>query len=704
MARSAAALLALLIFVSSRPAGAQSVPPPPEPPDAQQVDDDRPVQLSVTLVQVDAVVVDKDGRQVTDLTAADFEILEDGRPQAITDFSYVAGTPAAAAPAPAAPAAPRPGAPAARLRPEQVRRTIAIVVDALAFEDIHFARRAMKKFVEEQMQPGDLVAIVQARAGARSFQTFTSDKRQLLAAIERVRWSPSFLTSDAPLDRDPDADCGEDVRSSPVGRGTAPGAGGGATGTPIAFNEGAAFRAETFTRGTLGVLQTVARGLQELPGRKAVILLSSGFPIDLGKCGYRVEKALQGLIDTANRASVGIYSVDVRGLQVLGPTAADSISDPRQIGELISRRQRNFFHSQDILSLLAKQSGGTFTRNSNDITGAIRRAADDQNGYYLIAYQPEEATFAGREGKREFHKLSVKVKRPGLTVRSRTGFYGITDDELRVTPQTPGEQLVRAILSPFGAEGVRLEAVPVYVDDAAAGATVRCLVHFDARDLTYTETPTGSRKTNVDVVVLLLNEYGVVVDRQVLSHELEMSRAVYEAAVRDGIDYAATFPVKRAGGYQVRVAVRDAASQRIGSAFETVDVPDLKKGRLALSDVMIGGATGVTATATTVRRFRRGETMIYGFEVYNARREGAARPRLEIATKLYRDGAPVFTSASQPFDVGDQPDWARIRAGRALQLGTEMAPGAYVLEVTVTDAGSKKKPNAVTRWIEFDVE
>jgi hypothetical protein len=435
------------------------------------------------------------------------------------------------------------------------------------------------------------------------------------------------------------------------------------------------------------------------------VLLSGGFPIDLGKCGYRVEKALQTLIDTANRASVGIYTVDVRGLVVLSPSAADAVSDPRQIGELISRRQTNLFRSQDILSLLAKQSGGTFTRNTNDIADAIRRAADDQNGYYLIAYVPEESTFADNQGRREFHKLSVRVKRPGLTVRSRTGFYGITDDELQVSPRTPGEQLVRAILSPFGADGVRVDAAPVFTDDAKGGPNVQCLLHVDARDLTFVEGADGSRKVTIDVVVLLLNEYGVVVDRQLRSHELHLAKGVYEAALRKGIDYAAVFPIKRAGGYQVRAAVRDSASQRIGSVFETVDVPDLAKGRLAVSDLMLGPQTGVTAADTVARRFRRGDVLVYGFEVYNARRDGAtARPRLEIGVRLFRDGEPIYTAPSVPLDVGEQPDWARIRAGRALQLGTEMQPGAYVLEVTITDPASKKKPNAVTRWIDFDVE
>ena len=82
--------------------------------------------------------------------------------------------------------------PPVTLRRDQVRRTIALVVDdlGLSFESIHTVREALKKFVDEQMQPGDLVAIIRTRGGIGALQQFTADKRVLYAAIEKVRWYP----------------------------------------------------------------------------------------------------------------------------------------------------------------------------------------------------------------------------------------------------------------------------------------------------------------------------------------------------------------------------------------------------------------------------------------------------------------------------------------------------------------------------------
>ena len=166
----------------------------PQQPSAPE--DDEVVRITTNLVQVDAVVTDGRGNLVTDLRAGDFEILENNRPQGITSFSYVSidsAAPQTVQPIASDPRqrAPSP-APPVRLRRDQVRRTMAVVVDdlGLSFESTAFVRQALKKFVDQQIQPGDLVAIIRSSAGAGALQQFTSDKRQLYAAIERVRWYP----------------------------------------------------------------------------------------------------------------------------------------------------------------------------------------------------------------------------------------------------------------------------------------------------------------------------------------------------------------------------------------------------------------------------------------------------------------------------------------------------------------------------------
>jgi len=637
---------------------------------------DRVVQLSVDLVQVDAVVTDKQGNPVTDLRPEDFEVFEDGRPQTVTYFSYVTEP---ASPPPSLTPSPTPGTgprPPTRLKPEQVRRNIVLVVDAIGFENLANARSAMRKFVDEQMQPGDIVSIVQTRFGAYSLQTFTSDKQELVDAIERVRWSPRFDTIDNSLDRDAELDCKDTT-----------GAG-----------DGLAFRNESFTRGSLGVVYSVARSLEELPGRKAIVLLSEGYPYELGKCNSRVEKAINALVDTVNRAGVAIYPIDVRGVVVTFPGA--EVADASA-----GNRATTLFRSQDILSTLAKESGGVFVQNNNDLAGAIRQAADDQNGYYLIGYEPGASTFVKKVDERAFHKLSVKVKRPGLVVRSRTGFYGVTDEEARrIVPAVEGTQLLRAAMSPFGANSVHLSLAPVFADDARTGPQVSCLLHINARDLTFADGPDGTHTVRVELFALLLDELGAPVALQAVPYSIQVDAKTYSSVLRDGIDYSMAIPVKRAGRYQVRFAVRDTASDRIGAVYEAVDVPNLRKGRLAVSDISLGGAEGVNVADTTVRRFRRGGTMLYTFETYNARHDQkTGRPQLEFTARLYREGEAIYTGLPQPLDFPEQPDPSRIRAGRLLQLGAEMQPGKYVLEVKVVDTLSSKKTNDATQWIDFEV-
>jgi len=151
------------------------------------------VKITTNLVQVDAVVTDKNGKIVTDLKPEDVEILEDGRKQKITHFSFNATeTPASmSSTRPAAVDRNAPPIPSSKLKREDVRRTIAVVVDdlGLSWESTSYVRRALKKFVDDQIQPGDLVAIIRTSGGMGALQQFTADKRQLYAAVERVKWN-----------------------------------------------------------------------------------------------------------------------------------------------------------------------------------------------------------------------------------------------------------------------------------------------------------------------------------------------------------------------------------------------------------------------------------------------------------------------------------------------------------------------------------
>jgi VWFA-related protein len=150
-------------------------------------------RVTSTLVQVDAVVIDSKGRQVPDLTAADFSLYADGKIQKITNFSYVAVSPQAT-PLPAAKAVAKDPTlappPDANIRREDVRRTIVLMVDDLnlSFESLAFVRFSLLKFIDRQMQPGDLIAI--RKTGAKPVHRMFMKTRRISADRMRLPLTP----------------------------------------------------------------------------------------------------------------------------------------------------------------------------------------------------------------------------------------------------------------------------------------------------------------------------------------------------------------------------------------------------------------------------------------------------------------------------------------------------------------------------------
>ncbi|MGI8670495.1 MAG: VWA domain-containing protein, partial [Aridibacter sp.] len=182
----------LLTFIFAFAISLNAFSQTPQPTATPMAEDDI-VKISTNLIQIDVTVTDKKGNVITDLKPEEVEIYENGKKQDISNFSFISANSEAAKPKEknAKPdkldLIPLP----TKIRPEQVRRTIALVVDdlTLSFESTYYVRRALKKFVDEQMQDGDLVAIIRTGGGIGALQQFTTDKRQLYAAIEKIRWN-----------------------------------------------------------------------------------------------------------------------------------------------------------------------------------------------------------------------------------------------------------------------------------------------------------------------------------------------------------------------------------------------------------------------------------------------------------------------------------------------------------------------------------
>src|ERR1035437_9873198 len=237
---------AALLFVSA-PALSQLPVSSPSP----TIDNDV-VKISTNLIQVDVTVTDLNGKPISDLKPNEIEIYENGQKQKLSNFSFIAYGQPVVEKKPKVVDKYAVPLPPAKLRPENVRRTIAIVVDdlSLSWESIAHTRDALKKFVNEQMQEGDMVAIIRTGSGIGALQQFTADKRILYAAIDKVKYNPlgtGGISAFAPM--------GESEMPT-VGSG----AGGAVTATEAQAdenfqNEFDDIRASTFAAGTLGALQ-----------------------------------------------------------------------------------------------------------------------------------------------------------------------------------------------------------------------------------------------------------------------------------------------------------------------------------------------------------------------------------------------------------------------------------------------------------------
>ncbi len=674
------------------------------------------VKISTNLIQIDVTVTDKKGNTVKDLKREDFEIFENGEKQDISNFSFISNQRAQTQNPTEKTNIPKP---VGTLRAEQIRRTIALVVDdlSLSFESAYRVRRALKKFVDEQMQEGDLVAIVRTGAGVGALQQFTADKRILYAAIERVKWNPlgrGGIGVFAPVGGTVTLNEGDEADADVTESENSPN------------NEN--FRNESFTNSTLNALQYIAGGMKTLPGRKSVILFSDGFEIFLRNESGSIEPsaalgAFRSLIDTATRASVVFYTIDARGLVSTALTAADETpvsSTGRGVENIITERSNLLFNTQESLSLLAQETGGFAVLNNNDLDKAVGKVLDDQS-YYLIGYQPDTDTFDAAQ--RRFNKLEIKVKRPDLKVRYRSGFFNSSEEKLIeqnvAGNKTPAQQIVEALISPFGRNDISVRLNALYGNNQD-GSFARFLIHVNAQDIKFTDEPNGDKKAVLDLFSASFSDNGQIVDQIGKTHSFTIKKEDFPNILRDGFVYFHTFPMKKSGAYQLRIAIRDTNGGKIGSANQFIEIPDIKKERLNLSGIVLENLTrqqweaannsAATVNLTTnpmndtsLRKFKRGTILRYAYEIYNAKSDASKKPNAVVQIRIFQDGKLILEGKKTPVELYGQTDLQRIKAIGAISLGSEMPVGDYILQIVITDNLAKQKHQTATQFVQFEL-
>lgn len=680
------------------------------------------VKISTSLVQLDAVVTDKEGHPVINLMADDFEIWQDGKPQKITNLVYInritrseklAQTQTIVSPTKEKNA---PLLPPVSTRSAEFGRVLTFVVDdgncAVTQLGMIAAKDGLEKFVKEQMLPNDSVAIYQTRNGSSLLQQYTSDKTRLLGITKKIRWYP------------PNGICG-----SIAGGNYEPVQNNANEKLPDAAQR-ESIEASTNDRqiaGIIGVTRYAINGLRQIGGRKVIFIMSDSLPLMFGKRENieisRATSAIKELTDLANRTSVVLNTIDVRGLT--NSSMLEAADDPeglaREGGE---KGAENFIASRNLsdtqrrsgLTTLAIETGGKFFENTNSLEVPIQKALDLEKGYYLLGYQPDEETFKGKS----FHKIEIKLKRPDLKISSRAGFYGVTDNEIRPKSRGGDSELYNALVSPLPNADMNVRLSAYFANTPNKGNFIHALLYIDGREITFADSANGNKKVIFDLVAVTLDAKNKVIDDSNSTQTIQIPTDKVAEIQRNGLIYTLDVPVKKEGIYTFRTALRDATAKRIGSSSQVIEVPDLKKDKLYLSGLIISGVDSngkilesetaanknvfssvVSKSVPAIRQFRRNTIVGYAFTIYNAKIETAAnQPKITIQTNLYSEGKLITQGTPQTAQIEKQADLTRINDYGYLRLNQNLLPGDYALQIIVRDLQTNQTSS---QWIDFEV-
>lgn len=725
--KSLQSLFCLLVMgVCGLVAGAQTMPPP-RASDARQKQEDATIRIATELVQLSVIVTDKAGHPVRHLQPADFELWQDGKLQPLTHFSL--GT--ATQPARWLTAEPKRNEAAAN--PPTTRATgrhIVLVIDDfhLAPDSLARARQALLKFVDQQFSYVDKIALVTVSGQLWPYQQFTNKREILKRAIERLaaaerRTSP--MSGDVPRlsayqaeliqNRDPDAlalAVNEIRRQAPDTPPDVAAAMAQAKAQQLVAEN--AFHAKT----SLTTLEEVLRSLRVLPGHKSVVFLSDGFL--LGGSQQSGAYDLRQVTDAATRGGMMIYTLDTRGLVAAG--GADVSQASFGIEQPPGARTRIEADAVEVmknpLHTLARDTGGLPVFNANDLNLGLRHILADAETYYLLAFEPQEATRDGR-----FRKLEVRVKdHPDYTVRTSRGYFA-PHDKAAETPKKSGGLKAGLTRNTFSslvpARDIPVEMAVDFVDSGHGDGFATITMHLDVSSVKFEKLNERHHATLL-VMGAIYDEDGKPMDRFARKLALTLKSATYERMLKSGFVFDSLVKLKP-GFYQVRVTATQEASNQHGSVSEWVEIGDLSKKELRLSSLFLATEreklfTGLQPTepsekkpdeqaapmpAQVSRRFTRGSSFDYTLFAYNPKADAQGAFDLVVQTQLFSGTKVVLSSPLATLrKTAEQKDAPFVPHVARLSL-ENFAPGNYELRVLVIDRIAQTN---ATRSLYFVVE
>jgi VWFA-related protein len=682
--------------------------------------DEQNLRIGTAEVALDIVVRDKKSRPVKDLTAADFEIFEDGIRQKIESFRLVVRE------APAGSII-KTGGDGESRNSETVKPSapgfspglIALVFDRLTPEARALARNAALAYTGEGLMANDFAGVFAIDLQLRTLQSYTNNSQLVRQAVDlATATSTSTFASNAEqarnlTERSLALERQASSEESALGRGSTGGDGVGKIMIEQAMVQMERRMLENFEslerdqqgHTTINSLLALLSSMASLPGRKSVILFSEGLVLPPA-----LTEKFNSVINAANRVNASIYAVDAAGLRINSPNAEAT----RELTAIAERRMNQVHRSEeptdslmkglerneDILRMnphsglgdLANQTGGFLIRETNDLTAGLRRIDEDMRLHYLLTYIPKNQEYDGR-----FRQISIRLLRPNLDVQSRKGYYAV--DNSIASPILGYEAPALATLyTSRKSNSFALRAGVLSFPAPNRSGLTPILVEAPASAFTY--TPDKDKKfysSDFSIIVLVRNESKQVIQK--LSQHYPLSGPIEKiGATRSGDILFYREAELPPGRYTIEAVAYDAPTNKASVSSADVEVPNADETKLRLGSLtLLKRAERLPPEEQKKDHpFHFGEVMVYPnlgeplskvgnkqltffFTVLPAK---GSTDKLKMTLEVLQNGRSL---AQVPADLPAADESGRIKYASGLPLDN-FQPGMYELKVTVKDA------------------
>ncbi|HUO00136.1 MAG TPA: VWA domain-containing protein [Bradyrhizobium sp.] len=646
------------------------------------------LKANADLVLTNVVARDaKTGEVVKGLKQSDFKIYENGKEQTIDSFDFQSvdmakplneGTVSGLA------AGPEGSKAVVVAKPEELRdhRLIVMFFDLTSMqpEDLERCVEAAQDFIKNKMQPADLVALVSFGDTLSVDQDFTADKNALINEVGAYNGTE--------------------------GQGFAQGATANSNQAEdtTAYTPDESEYNDLNTDRELFALRAVSQSLAKINVKKSLLYFSGGISRD----GIENEASIRSAINAAVRADLAIYSVDTRGLQAIGPLGDASTGSLRGQGGFnggaLQNNMNSNFASQEVMSTLSTETGGTAFFDSNDFAPAFAKVQADNSAYYAIGFH---STNPARDGK--FRKLTVKIDKPGIKLEYRPGYYAPAD--FKHSGKEGREQELEDELAsdlPATDIAVYMDALYFRLDENRFFMPVSLVV--PGSQIPFVKGGDKDKAT-LDVIGSVIDDNKRPVGRIRDTVKLNLDPSLQ--ARQKNIQYTTSFNLPP-GHYQLKFVVRENQTGRMGSFIADVTLPDLKKAPLKMSSILLSSQLepskkpgkeidpmvrdGQEFVPNISHVFRQDQHLYLLYEIYDPAKEKAAdnapkgtKPGISLlssleliqgSTKVYE--TPVVQAKAINVEGRDA---VSIQLDVPLQ---GLKPGSYVCQLNVVDdaAGS----------------